>query len=197
MTGQHFRFAKRLAGLRRPILDGPLEVILGTRRPLPVGNTAAGCLPNDSIAKSHRRQPVLRRDTGPSAISAADLPSRLIAAGATNVYIYDDLQDKAHWPDQFSKLASAISSSQLGPRRVHPLAAYQPATSRRRSTRCWAKMLFSLPSRVAETQHSQQIENGQGGSRQKVGNGQSFVDGRSAQRLSNGGGHCRRRVSRS
>jgi hypothetical protein len=40
-----------------------------------------------------------------ASVEALSQASQLIAAGATGVYIYDDLQDQVYWPDQFPKLS--------------------------------------------------------------------------------------------
>jgi hypothetical protein len=39
-----------------------------------------------------------------SIIEALGQASQLVAAGATGVYIYDDLQDQVYWPEHFPKV---------------------------------------------------------------------------------------------
>jgi hypothetical protein len=49
-----------------------------------------------------------------SAIEALGHASQQIVAGATGVYIYDDLWDEVYWPDHFPKLMSVGAPSRSG-----------------------------------------------------------------------------------
>jgi hypothetical protein len=50
-----------------------------------------------------------------SVIEALSQASQLVAAGATGVYIYDDLRDQVYWPDHFPKLMPLDAAGKSGP----------------------------------------------------------------------------------
>ena len=60
-----------------------------------------------TVHAKHNREPVERRFA--SAIEATSEAWRLLAAGATGVYIFDDNTDKAYWPDGFAELRRRTS----------------------------------------------------------------------------------------
>jgi hypothetical protein len=55
-----------------------------------------------TVHAKHNREPIERRFA--TAIEATHDAWRLMAAGATGVYIFDDNTDKAYWPDRFVEL---------------------------------------------------------------------------------------------
>ena len=54
------------------------------------------------VHAKHRREPFERRFV--DAIEATLEAWKLMAAGATSVYIFDDTAGKAYWPDDFVEL---------------------------------------------------------------------------------------------
>ena len=48
--------------------------------------------------------------TTATAIDAASKARKLVAAGATGVYVYDDETDATYWPDRFADLLKVSSS---------------------------------------------------------------------------------------
>jgi hypothetical protein len=70
-----------------------------------------------TVHAKHNREPIERRFA--SAIEATSEAWRLLAAGATGVYIFDDNTGKAYWPDGFAELpANVVRSAPTGPRRL-------------------------------------------------------------------------------
>jgi hypothetical protein len=55
-----------------------------------------------TVHAKHYREPIERRFA--NAIEATHDAWRLMAAGATSVYIFDDDTDKTYWPDRFVEL---------------------------------------------------------------------------------------------
>ena len=60
-----------------------------------------------TVHAKHNREPIGRRFA--SAIEATSEAWRLMAAGATGVYIFDDNTGKAFWPDEFAELRRRAS----------------------------------------------------------------------------------------
>jgi hypothetical protein len=55
-----------------------------------------------TVHAKHNREPIERRFT--NTVEATREAWRLMAAGATGVYIFDDNTDKAYWPEGFAEL---------------------------------------------------------------------------------------------
>jgi hypothetical protein len=77
----------------------------------------------------HNREPIERRFA--SAIEATREAWRLMAAGATVVYIFDDNTDKARWPDHFVELYRRVVMAWLRRKPSRRLLPRAPASARR------------------------------------------------------------------